>query len=88
VHLKTPELRTHDEAFNVSEGGMAIATTNPLPVQTLVGLTVELPHAVLSVELVARVVWSTRDAMGLRFESVGAELLDGVERLRRDLDRL
>lgn len=87
VQLKTEAFRVSDRARDVSECGVGLSTTQPLPVMSLVGLRLELPHGG-PVDVLGRVMWATRDAMGLRFEQLDARLSDSVEKLRGEYARI
>ena len=87
VLLKTDGFRVSDRARDVSECGVGLMTTQPLPLMSLVGLRLELPNAG-PIELLGRVMWATQDAMGLRFEQLDARLSDSVERMRVEIARI
>lgn len=60
--------------LNVSRGGLAVRSTNPLPIGTEVRLRLRLPSTAGEVEADARVVWSDRNVgMGLQFTAVRPE---------------
>lgn len=86
--VKTDEFRVHDEVLNLSEGGLGLKTKHPFPAMALVCLELELPTEREPVEVVGRVMWSTRDSMGVRFERPDTRLISYVERVARDLDRI
>lgn len=57
--------------LNVSHGGVAIRTTNPLDVASVVRLRFRLPGTKKDVDAEARVAWSDRRVgMGLQFTSI------------------
>ncbi len=57
--------------LNVSHGGVAIRTTNPLDVASVVRLRFRLPGTKKEVDAEARVAWSDRRVgMGLQFTSI------------------
>ena len=57
--------------LNVSHGGVAIRTTNPLDVASVVRLRFRLPGTKKEVDAEARVAWSDRRVgMGLQFASI------------------
>lgn len=57
--------------LNVSHGGVAIRTTNPLDVASVVRLRFRLPGTKKEVDVEARVAWSDRRVgMGLQFTSI------------------
>lgn len=88
VLVRTDGLRMADRAKDVSETGLGIETDRPLPPMTLVSLKMELPHAHAPVNLLGRVMWSTKTAMGVRFEQNDQILFDVVDRLRRELQAI
>jgi PilZ domain len=87
VTLRWPGLRMADRARDLSEGGLAVETRDPLEPMTLVSMRLELPHAV-PVDLLGRVMWSRGATMGIRFESTDTRLFDSLHRLRTDFDRI
>jgi hypothetical protein len=87
VTLRWPGLRMADRACDLSEGGLAVATHDPLEPMTLVSMRLELPHAV-PVDLLGRVMWTRGETMGIRFESSDVRLHDSLNRLRTDFDRI
>ena len=59
--------------LNISHGGLAIRTTNPLETATLVKVRFRLPGAPKDVEAEGRIAWADRRAgMGLQFTQVAA----------------
>jgi hypothetical protein len=88
VQVVSKELRLVDEARDLSEGGIGVATSNPLPLMALVPVRLELPTARESIEVLGRVMWATDKAMGLRFEQANIALTDSIERLRAAFERL
>ncbi|MCU0701888.1 MAG: PilZ domain-containing protein [Myxococcaceae bacterium] len=81
-------LRLADEARDVSEAGVGVSTSSPLPPMTLVPLRLDLPTSTEPIEVLGRVMWSTSSAMGLRFEQPDERIHTGVARLRAALERL
>lgn len=60
-------------SINVSAGGMAIRTTNPLDVDAMVKVRFRMPKGTHDVEADARVAWSVqRVGMGLQFTRIDA----------------
>jgi uncharacterized protein (TIGR02266 family) len=60
--------------LNLSHGGVAIRTTNPLKPGTTARLRLKLPGAKREIEVEATVTWGDqRVGMGLRFDRVGDE---------------
>ena len=58
--------------LNLSHGGVAIRTTNPLAQGTVARLRLKLPGNKQEIEIMATVTWSDkRVGMGLRFDRVG-----------------
>ena len=88
VQVVSKELRLVDEARDLSEGGIGVATKRPIPPMTLVPVRLELPTEKQPVEVLGRVMWATDTAMGIRFEQTNAALTDSVERLRAAFERL
>lgn len=87
VLLKTEGFRVSDRARDVSECGLGLETTQPLPVMALVNVHLELPHAG-PVDVLGRVMWSTPGAMGVRFEQIDARVSDSVAKLRSEFQRI
>jgi uncharacterized protein (TIGR02266 family) len=59
--------------LNVSTGGVAVRTTNPLDVASVVRLKFRMPGAKKDIDAEARVAWSDRRVgMGLQFTSLDA----------------
>jgi len=88
VQIRGDEGRIADHAKDFSEGGVGVATTNPLPAMTLVSMRLELPHHQLPVDVLGRVMWSGPASMGIRFEQSEPRIHDTLDRLRRDLERI
>jgi hypothetical protein len=88
VHLRTDELRVNDRVTDISEAGMKVHTTKPLTPMSLVSMRLDLPHATEPVDVLGRVMWSSRQMMGIRFEKTDARVTDVVERLRQAYDRI
>jgi hypothetical protein len=87
VTLRWPGLRMADRARDLSEGGLAVETRDPLEPMTLVSMRLELPHTV-PVDLLGRVMWTRGETMGIRFESTDGRVFDSLQRMRTDLERL
>ncbi|MEW6434550.1 MAG: PilZ domain-containing protein [Myxococcota bacterium] len=87
VRLQTNGFRVSDRARDVSECGVGLSTTAPLPVMSLVTVRLEVPHDG-PIDLLGRVMWATKDAMGVRFEQTDARLSDSVNRLRTGFERI
>ncbi len=88
VRLRTPNPRLVDRAVNLSNGGIAIRTSEPLPPESQVTLGVQLPPLLELVNLFGTVVWSDGEQMGVRFEFLDARVADFVDRLARQSERL
>lgn len=88
VQVVSKDLRLVDEARDLSEGGVGVATKHPLPPMTLVPMRLELPTAKEPIEILGRVMWANERAMGLRFEQANVVLTDSIERLRAAFERL
>ena len=59
--------------LNISHGGVAVRTTNPLDVASVVRLKFRMPGAKKDIDAEARVAWADRRVgMGLQFEKVDA----------------
>lgn len=86
--VSNSSLRLADEARDVSEGGIGVATSCPLTPMSLVPVRLELPTAKEPIEVLGRVMWATDTAMGLRFEQPDVRLTDSIERLRAAMDRI
>lgn len=86
--VSNSSLRLADEARDVSEGGIGVATNSPLIPMSLVPVRLEFPTAKEPIEVLGRVMWATDTAMGLRFEQPDVRLNDSIERLRAAMDRL
>lgn len=87
VFIRSDELRMADYASDLSEGGVRIETDTPLPSMSLVAMHLELPRGE-SVDVIGRVMWTTNNSMGVRFEQRDPLLLETVDRLRRELDTI
>lgn len=88
VHVRSEELRMNDRANDLSEAGIGVSTTRPLPPMSLVSLRLELPHGAEAVEMLGRVMWSTDHMMGVRFEQTDPRVSDVVWRIRQDYERI
>lgn len=88
VQIRGGEGRMKDHAKDMSEGGVGVSTSNPLPAMTLVSLRLELPHLRAPVDVLGRVMWSGPAGMGIRFEQSEPRIHDTLDRLRRDLERI
>ena len=88
VRVRNGEQRTSDRVRNLSEGGVAIDTRAPLAPMTLVQLTLEIPSEPKPIDLVGRVMWATDAAMGVRFEQSDSRVLECVDHLSREAERL
>ena len=66
--------------LNVSQGGIAVRTTNPLDVASVVRVRFRVPGAKKDIEAEARVAWSDRRVgMGLQFTSIDAESQKSID---------
>ena len=88
VRLRTPSPRLVDRAVNLSTGGIAIRTSEPLPPESQVTLGVQLPPLLELVNVFGTVVWSDGEQMGVRFEYFDPRVADFIERLARQSERL
>jgi uncharacterized protein (TIGR02266 family) len=81
VSYRLGQLVASSVTLNLSRGGIAIRTIDPLPAGTEVQLRFRLPGAATDLDAVARVVWSDRRVgMGLRFERVDPARQQMVDR--------
>jgi uncharacterized protein (TIGR02266 family) len=88
VKVRTTDQRLSDRVRNLSEGGIAIETRSPLSPMTLVSLSLDLPTEPKPIDLVGRVMWATDSAMGVRFEQSDARVIDCVDHLAKECERL
>ena len=88
VHVRSDDLRVNDRASDISEAGLRVHTTRPLTPMTLVSMRLEVPHLVEPVEMLGRVMWSSKQTMGIRFEQTDSRLSDVVEKLRQSYERI
>ena len=88
VRIRTADARLVDRAVNISKGGIAIRTADPLAPSTRVNLGVQLPPMLELVNVTGEVVWTDGLHMGLRFDEPDVRVGDFVERLARDMERL
>lgn len=66
--------------LNISHGGVAVRTTNPLDVASVVRLKFRTPGAKKDIDAEARVAWSDRRVgMGLQFTSVDPGAQDAID---------
>jgi uncharacterized protein (TIGR02266 family) len=66
--------------LNVSKGGIAVRTTNPLDVASVVRLRFRMPGGKKDVEAEARVAWSDRRVgMGLQFTSLEPDAQKSID---------
>jgi uncharacterized protein (TIGR02266 family) len=57
--------------LDISRGGLAIRTMNPLPLGTAIQVTLRLPGTAAEIEATGRVAWSDRKVgMGVQFDQV------------------
>ncbi len=83
----TAKGRQHfDLARDISEGGLGLSSSARLATGTRVAVRLELSREG-AVELPGSVIWSSADAMGLRFEHLDASTADAIHRLRIGLRR-
>jgi hypothetical protein len=87
VQVKTEEFRVSDRARDLSECGVGLSTTRPLPLMSLVNVRLEVPYDG-PIDVLGRVMWATEDAMGVRFEQLDSRLSDSVNRLRGEFARI
>ena len=67
--------------LDVSKGGLAVRTMNPLPPGTAVHITLRLPGTGSEIEATGRVAWSDRKVgMGVQFEQIAAADQDILEK--------
>jgi uncharacterized protein (TIGR02266 family) len=66
--------------LNVSTGGLAVRTTNPLDVASVIRLRFRLPGGKNEIDAEARVAWSDRRVgMGLQFTSIDADAQASID---------
>lgn len=78
--LVTDEARGADRVVNLSEGGLCVATDQPLLPGTVSEARLELPTAPGPLDLTVRVAWSDEDAMGLQILTPPAPVLAELRR--------
>ncbi len=88
VKLRSQDARLADRVLNLSEGGVAIDTRAALAPMSIVELSLELPTSPKPIDLVGRVMWSTPNAIGVRFEQGDSRVTECVDRLARETERL
>lgn len=88
VHVGASAERLADWVKDLSEAGLGVETTEPLPPQTLVTVQLEFPHYATPLVTTGEVVWSTDRAMGIRFDNPDQVLCDAVLQLQRGLERI
>lgn len=87
VQLSTDQPRAQARAADLSETGVRLRLSRPLPVMTLVKLELTLPQHDEPVTLLGRVMWSAGRTMGVRFEQLDRRVTVAVARLRAALRR-
>jgi CheY-like chemotaxis protein len=71
IALRAGDMIAGAVTVNVSKGGVAIRTINPVPVSSVLGLSFKLPGTADEIEATGRVAWTDRDLlMGVQFESI------------------
>lgn len=71
IALRAGDMIAGAVTVNVSKGGVAIRTINPVPVSSVLGLSFKLPGQPDEIEATGRVAWTDRDLlMGVQFESI------------------
>lgn len=66
--------------LNLSHGGLAIRTTSPLAVGSIVQVKFRMPSSPREVEATGRIVWSDRRVgMGVQFQTVDAASQDTID---------
>ncbi|MGV3619793.1 MAG: PilZ domain-containing protein [Archangium sp.] len=88
VQVMAEELRVNDRVLDISEAGIGVRTDRPLAPMALVSLRLELPHDSQPIDLLGRVMWRSRDHMGIRFEQKDPRLGDLLFRLRQNYARI
>ncbi|PZR16597.1 MAG: hypothetical protein DI536_05380 [Archangium gephyra] len=88
VQVLADELRVNDRVLDISEAGIGVRTVRPLSPMALVSLRLEVPHDPQPIDLLGRVMWRTRDQMGIRFEQKDPRLGDVLFRLRQTYARI
>lgn len=77
--------RGPDRIFDVSEGGLGVLTTAPLPFGTLTLATLWLPDEPTPFDVIVRVAWREERSMGLQFILPDEALVEAIRRLRTAL---
>ncbi len=85
VELLTMRKRPPERIFDLSEGGLGMLTTQPLPAGQMVLAVVALPGERRAHDVIVRVAWVDGEAMGLEFVLPDDGLVAAVRRLRLDL---
>ena len=71
VALRAGDMVAGAVTVNVSRGGLAIRTINPIPVSSVLGLSFKLPGSTEEIEATGRVAWTDQQLlMGVQFESI------------------
>jgi hypothetical protein len=86
LRVRTNHRRGHDQVRDISEGGIGVDTSTPLEKDLLISMRLEVPTSTGPIDVLGRVVWSTRDSMGIRFVDPDPELYRALSRLRREVD--
>jgi hypothetical protein len=87
VWLKTGGFRVSDRARDLSECGVGLQSSQPLAPMSLVEARLEVPNE-KPFDVLCRVMWATKEGMGLRFEQLDPRLSDSVTRLREGFARI
>lgn len=78
--LVTDEARGADRVVNLSEGGLCVATAQPLRPGAVSEARLELPAASGPLDLTVRVAWSDEDSMGLQILTPAPPVLAELRR--------
>jgi uncharacterized protein (TIGR02266 family) len=66
--------------LNISQGGLAVRTTNPLDVASVVRVRFRLPGGKKDIDAEARVAWTDRRVgMGLQFTSIEPDAQKAID---------
>ncbi len=88
VRIRSLEPRLVDRAFNISDGGIAIKTADPLGPSSVVTFGVQLPHTLELVNVTGEVVWTDGAQMGVRFDWLDPRVAEFVDQLARECERI
>ncbi len=79
VHYATPDDSFSGWVHNVSEGGVFIETSRPLSLRTDVTLAFTMPESDIPIETKGKVMWTSKNGMGLKFKEVDESTRDKIK---------